>query len=97
MPFTLGFADTVKLIDHYDRHGTDFGAKSEAEYEQQADSFLGGPAATGTLECFRRNGDLVRYNTLTSEFGVLHADNTIGTYWRLNKQDNMAYFKRQCV
>ncbi|HKI20035.1 MAG TPA: hypothetical protein VKA15_19255, partial [Isosphaeraceae bacterium] len=33
------FADSAKLLDHYNRHGADFGATSAAQYEGMADAF----------------------------------------------------------
>src|SRR6185312_16839686 len=37
------FDSEVKLEDHWNRHGRDFGATSPAEYERQANRFLNGP------------------------------------------------------
>lgn len=96
MPFTRGFESQGKLIDHFDRHGMDFGATSEADYEALADTFLGGPRRPGTQEGRRRNGDIIRYNIMSREFGIVTADGFILTYWRLNTRDNMAYFRRAC-
>lgn len=96
MPFTLGFASQAHLIDHFDQHGADFGAATPAEYEARADTFLGGPMRPGTQEGRRKNGDIVRYNIMTREFGVVTQTGIILTYWRLNKRDNMAYFRRTC-
>jgi len=76
------FGSQEKLIDHFKRHGSDFGAKSPAEYEQQASAFLTGPLPTGAFEKTRPNGDLVRYNPATEEFGVLSKDGVIRTYFK---------------
>ena len=77
-----GFADPVKLLDHYSRHGADFGATSAAQYEQMADLFLNGPRGTGVLQKFRANGDRVRYHPVTEAFGVVKPDGTIRTYYK---------------
>lgn len=97
MPFTLGFADNTRLVEHFVKHGSEVGAKTESDYEHLADSFLGGSKATGTFECLRSNGDLVRYNATTREFGILTANGYIRTYYPLYKRDSMAYFRKQCV
>ncbi len=74
MPFTNGFVDQASLMDHFSQHGWDFNAADEQEYQALADRFLGGSKAPGTDECTRfRNGDIIRYNHLTEEFGVLRA------------------------
>jgi uncharacterized Zn-binding protein involved in type VI secretion len=77
-----GFADEDKLADHFQRHGSDFGATTEAEYEAQADEFLNGEKSADTLEKVRPNGDVVRYNPTTDEFGVAKPDGTVKTYYK---------------
>ena len=94
------FADQNKLQDHYKRHGKDFGARSPAEYEAQADRFLNGSMRQRTLEKVRPNGDIVRYNPSTQEFGVVRPDSTIRTYYRPDpavhgRPTNLDYFNAQ--
>lgn len=95
------FPDDLTTQDHIERHGSDFGAESAAEYLQQADDFMTGPAAVGTLEHVRLvDGALVRFNPNTDEFGVLHADGLLGTYFRPDPTrhglvDNLAYFEKE--
>jgi pyocin large subunit-like protein len=72
--FTLGFRDAVVLATKFAKHRAEFPLLStEQEYAAAADTFLGAPAHPPTWECFRVNGDCVRYNDLTNEFGVLRA------------------------
>ena len=75
------FADRERLADHYNRHGADFGAKSEAEYQQMADNFLTGPRNSTTLEITRSNGDVVRYDPASDAFGVVSSNGSIRTYY----------------
>jgi hypothetical protein len=94
------FGDAAKLQDHNGRHGADFGAKSAAEYEQQADTFLNTRKASGVLEKVRPNGDIVRYNPATDEFGVVKPDGTVRTYYKPDPAvhgypTNMDYFNAQ--
>jgi hypothetical protein len=95
------FADSVKLQQHYADHGTDFGAKSAAEYELQANRFLNDPKPPGVLEKTRPgSGDIVRYNPTTQEFGVVKPDGTIRTYYKPDpaihgKPTNLDYFNAQ--
>lgn len=95
-----GFASQSQLLDYFARHGSDFGARTAAEYELQANSFLNGLRARGVLEKVRANGDIVRYNPATEEFGVVRADGTIRTYYKPNpavhgKPTNLDYFNAQ--
>lgn len=101
MLLTKGF-DPALLGDHFARHGVDFGARTEEEYEAMADKFLGGPLSIGTRQCVTStNGDLIRYNFLTEEFGVLSKDGVIRTYMKPKpsahrRRTNNVYFEERC-
>jgi pyocin large subunit-like protein len=102
VPYTRGFRDPGYLADHFLRHGIDVGATNETEYELLADSFLGAPLAPGVQEGFRRNGDILRYNIITEEFGVLSRDGFIKTYYKPNpsihgEATNLQYFQKECL
>ena len=94
------FADEAKLLDHFKRHGSDFGSKIASEYEKQASKFLSGKKPPNVLEKIRSNGDIVRYNPTTDEFGVISKDGTLKTYFKPDpsvhgKQTNLDYFNSQ--
>jgi filamentous hemagglutinin len=94
------FAGPTKLLDHYARHGADFGATSAVQYEQAADAFLNGPRGAGVLEKVRTNGDIVRYDPATQAFGVVKPDGTIRTYYKPDPavhgySTNLDYFNAQ--
>ena len=94
------FANNKRLTDHYDRHGKDFGARNKNEYQKQADAFLTGKKNSDTLEGTRSDGDIVRYNEKTDEFGILSKDGVIRTYYkpdpvRHGYPTNKAYFYAQ--
>jgi hypothetical protein len=100
--FTRGFASPYLLEDHFDSHRSDFDAASEEEYEDLADEFLGGRRRDSTLECKRtRNGDVIRYDTATREFGIVSHDGIIKTYFKPNpaihgEPTNLEYFHKEC-
>jgi hypothetical protein len=50
------------------------------EYERKADEFLLGALRAGAEECVRSNGDRVRFDQRTDEFGVLSGVGFIRTY-----------------
>ncbi len=94
------FADQAKLDDDYARHGGDFGAKTKLEYQAQADKFLTTSKPAGVLEKIRLNGDIVRYNPATDEFGVVSSGGIIRTYYKPDpavhgKASNLDYFNAQ--
>jgi filamentous hemagglutinin len=95
-----GFADPARPLDHYARHGADFGATTAPRYEQMADAFLNGPCGTGVLQKVRANGDVVRYDPATQAFGVVKTDGTIRTYYKPDPAvhgypTNLDYFNAQ--
>jgi hypothetical protein len=94
------FADEAKLQDHFARHGGDFGATTASEYQSQADTFLTGPKDPGVLEKIRVNGDIIRYNATTDEFGVISGNGNIKTYYKPDpavhgRNSNLDYFNAQ--
>ena len=104
MPFTKGFVSQSELTDHFDRHKDEFGVTTEQEYLALADTFCGGPLNTLLMfECTRkRDGNILRYNTSTDEFGVRTPDNYIITYFKVTRRmhrfkTNMEYIINQCL
>lgn len=97
---TKGF-DPLELADHFKRHGNKFGVKTAIEYELLADQFLGGPKTTACVECQRAQGDIVRYDYNTEEFGVLSSNRVIRTYFKPDPAihgmaNNRDYFQYMC-
>ncbi|HEY3940443.1 MAG TPA: hypothetical protein VGL97_23650 [Bryobacteraceae bacterium] len=94
------FTDDAKLQSHFEDHGGDFGARTEAEYQQQASDFLTRIKPQGVLEKIRPNGDIVRYNPATEEFGVLSKSGAVRTYYKPDPAihgypTNLDYFNAQ--
>lgn len=94
---TLKF-DPDLLDDHYDRHKRDFGATSQADYENLARTFLttqptGNPMqcrACLSCSCFvygfihvcTIKGDTIKFNPVTTELAILGANGFIRTYFK---------------
>lgn len=90
--------DPYLLSDHFDRHGHQFAAVTEEEYEALAVVFItkilpGSPVkcrACPTCSCLAYGaihecvvrGDRIRFDTRTQEFGVLSASGFIRTYYK---------------
>lgn len=102
MALTLGFASDVELRRHHQKHMSEFGPITLDEYLARADSFLGSPLAAGVHECTRSNGQVLRYNPVTNEFGILTPERRILTYYKPNPWNrtkyptNLDYFMEQC-
>lgn len=101
MPYTKGFRSAGALADHFNRHRGEFpGLQAEVEYVARADAFLGGPVAQGAFECTRSDGDTVRYNPATGEFGIMTPQGVIRSYFIAKNGDavrGLAYFHQVCA
>lgn len=75
------FATQDGLNEHFQKHGGACGAANVAVYGAMAKTFLTGPLAVGTLEKKRGNGDAIRYNPNTEEFGVISTAGVVRTYF----------------
>lgn len=102
--YTKGFVSAHQRADHFQKHGTDFGLRTEDEYETAADEFMGGPRGPKTHECVvpkgsSRAGRVVRYDEGTDQFGILSPEGYILTYYRPAPLfgTKLDYFKRQCL
>jgi filamentous hemagglutinin len=102
--YTLGFATPLDLTEHFGDHAMDFGVTSEVDYQRLADEFCGlMPRPTNVLECTRKkSGDIVRYNPVTNEFGVMTRNGVIKTYYKPDiaihgLSSNTDYFRANCL
>jgi filamentous hemagglutinin len=94
------FATYKRFHEHFQKHGSNCGAASAAAYGAMAKTFLTRPFVVGTLEKTRTNGDVIRYNPNTEEFGVISAAGVVRTYFIPDPAahgypTNLAYFYAQ--
>ena len=103
MALTLGFASGRKRRRHFYDHRNDFPAvTTELEYETLADIFLGSVLGVDSLQCARKNGDAVRLNMVTNEFGIVTKNGYIRTYFKpsepfLAGRTPLQYFNDECA
>jgi len=79
---TNGFESIAQLKRHFQEHGDDFGASNPDDYEQMADTFLGGDKPDTVLECPRSGGGKLRYDPAREAFGAVNGAGIIGTYFK---------------
>jgi pyocin large subunit-like protein len=100
------FEDEASKADHFQRHGSDFGAKTADEYEKMARDFLNVPLdvfAGSVLECTRRgNGDTIRFDTITEAFAIMRRDGIIRTFYKPDVawhgyRTSLLYFQAECA
>lgn len=89
--YTTGFLSPALKYRHYQKHileKAEFPCASADEYEEKADRFLGSPAGL-PIEDYTRvygdeAGDMVRWHTVTQEYGVMNIGRAIITYFIAN-------------
>jgi len=102
VPIATGFADDGDKADHFQRHGREFPAASEDEYERMAKEFLNAAPSATTVDCIRRgNGDMIRFDKVTQAFAVLRSDGVIKTFFKPDPAwhgfpSNLRYFQVEC-
>lgn len=89
----IGFATRQKFLDHYGKHGQEFGSISKEEYLRQAQELRDITAGGDILEVVRQDGVITRFDKSSKAFLAFNTDLTIRTYFKPN--DGEAYFHRQ--
>jgi len=89
----IGFASHQKLLEHYQKHGSEFGSVSIEEYLLQAQTLRDRQAGGGLLEFVRTDGVITRYDRSSGAFIAFNSDGTIRTYFKPNAGES--YFNRQ--
>lgn len=89
----IGFASQQKLVEHFRKHGGEFGAPSAQEYLRRAQELRDRPAGDKVLEHVREDGVVTRFDRADGAFLAFDADLTIRTFFV--PHDGEAYFRRQ--
>src|SRR5216684_9386331 len=64
------YCNAWELAIHFAKHGQKFAASDASEYERIAEVFMDGPLNGDAQECFRPEGDRLRFGFVTHYFGV---------------------------
>jgi pyocin large subunit-like protein len=89
----IGFATQQKFLDHYEKHGREFGRISAREYLLMAQDLRDRKADRRILEFARRDGVVTRFDRGSGAFLAFNRNLTIRTFFKPN--DGEAYFIRQ--
>lgn len=91
---SVGFRSTARLVEHYEKHGREFGNLSQAQYLQLAQQLRDAPVGGDVLEVVRQSdGVISRFDKSSGAFLAADPDGTIRTFFKPN--DGVAYFRRQ--
>jgi pyocin large subunit-like protein len=89
----IGFATRQKMVDHYRKHGQEFGAITMEQYLGKAQELRDRPAGGAILESVRPDGVVTRFDRESGDFIAFSREGVIRTYFR--PADGEAYYKRQ--
>jgi pyocin large subunit-like protein len=89
----IGFASRQKLIDHYRKHGREFGTITMEQYLSGAQELRDRPSGGEILEDARADGSITRFDRKSGDFIAFNRNGVILTYFK--PSDGEAYYKRQ--
>ena len=89
----IGFASRERLVEHYQKHGNEFGTITMEEYLRRAQELRDRPVGDDVLEIVRADDVITRFERSSGSFIAFNPDGTIRTYFRPNQGET--YFRRQ--
>src|SRR5271156_4891292 len=88
-----GFRTPQQFNEHYQKHGREFGAITQAGYLSLAQELRDAPLGGPILEAIKPGGVISRFDRRKGYFGAYNRDRTIRTFFIPN--DGERYFHRQ--
>lgn len=95
--YEYNFANENLLVEHFNKHGHEFGYSSKEDYLKGAINIIKNPNAQTRIQ---DDGDTCYYLQVTDEFVVVSPDGNIRTYFRPgdgNSEEGYEYFLRQQI
>ncbi len=88
----IGFRSRSKFDAHFQKHGSEFGSISQAEYLALAQRLRDAPLSKTVIEATQKDGTVSRFDRSSGEFTAFDPDLTIRTFFKPN--DGEDYFWR---
>lgn len=85
------FRNEKYLVEHFEKHGSEFGYVTKEEYEAGANRVIASEEALHKTEA--EDGDYIYYLESSNEIVFLSVDGNIRTYFK--PQDGIKYYERQ--
>ena len=89
----VGFADSRRLDEHYEKHGAEFGNISKQDYLHQAQLLRDAKVEGPILQTVRADGVTTRFDRQTGAFIAYNPNGAIRTFFKPN--DGERYYRRQ--
>src|SRR6266487_4885388 len=83
----VGFGSRQRLVEHYRKHGREFGPIGMGRYLRLAQGLRDRPAGGLVLEAVRKDGVTVRYDRASGAFLAFDRNGTIRTFFRPKRGD----------
>ncbi|MCA0246075.1 MAG: hypothetical protein LCH93_05595 [Proteobacteria bacterium] len=90
---SVGFADSRRLDEHFEKHGAEFGRITKQDYLRQAQLLRDARAGGPILETVRADGVTTRFDKQTGAFIAFNPNGVIRTFFKPN--DGERYYRRQ--
>jgi pyocin large subunit-like protein len=90
-----GFRSRRQFDEHYQKHGSEFGRVTQAEYLELAQELRDAPVGGQILEARKPGGIVTKFDKRHGYFGAYNRDGTIRTFFVPN--DGERYFHRQAT
>ena len=90
---SIGFRSHERWVEHYRKHGSEFGPITQDEYLRRAQDLRDRRAGGSVLEAVRADGVISRFDRESGAFLAVNSDGTIRTFFRPNQGET--YFRRQ--
>lgn len=89
-----GFRNRERLLEHFEKHGAEFGATTPEAYLLMAQQLRDAPLGSDILEDTRKADKVIsRFQKSSGAFLAFDSDGTIRTFFRPN--DGERYYRRQ--
>jgi hypothetical protein len=88
----IGFRSRTKLVQHYEKHGREFGNISQDQYLSMAQDLRDAPLSKRVVEANQLGGTISRFDRQTGAFTAFDRDLTIRTFFKPNGGED--YFRR---
>jgi hypothetical protein len=89
----VGFADSRRLDEHFEKHGAEFGNISKQDYLHQAQLLRDAKVEGPILQTVRPDGVTTRFDRQTGAFIAYNPNGVIRTFFKPN--DGERYYLRQ--
>ena len=78
----IGFSSRQKLVDHYQKHGREFGTITMEQYLRGAQELRDRPSGGAILEAARPDGSVTRFDRESGDFIAFNGKGVILTYFK---------------